>query len=752
MNLVRTLSALFLFHVIASVFLTATAQSLVPLPPGMKHIKFAEDEYNDHTQLQNLILNLHQKTQEVSRSGLEVGRLNIHSYTYGTSNRDKTGILGRFIPHLLPFQTAKSTLAFESFCDISYQWPGDMHLNTVLLNSNHRRKSRNALNKLYQAMLPIYSMDRHRDYASKKSFVLPFYDEGLRRYKYGYTNIPDSTRQKVFEIGAVSDTAHLCGIRFEPVNHHHTLLNGYALVDTTQMEVVAMQLHGNLDLAKFDGFFLFSPNGQKTSQWTPHSSDINIAFHYLNSKGSTHYHTLYKYIDYLSYDSLDRKNIPLDLTPYYDDRPTIQASFDSLRPIALPCHIDSLIYQQPSTSHSDKKRNESMKHLEEIGGTLFDGTRIGTTDNQLRIYGPLDPASLGYDKFNGVTLRERSRYNARFSNGSIMHARGEIGYAFRLKELRWKLHAEWIYNPRKRGEIDFETRKSNSTFSSKFINTINDALKEDPEKVKFDSLGIDYYQRYEFDLHHSIELSNGLSLRTGILHTYRVPVRHGVRKATADRRDQLIDSHYADFAPYIRIEYTPRQYYWYNEGYKEYIDSPSPSIAIELARAIPGAMGSESNYGRAEFDMHQLIPIGRTRNLGYHVGAGKFFNRTGEYFINYNYFARSAYPETWEDDRIGGTFCLLDDYWYSSSPSYLQAHLMYETPFGFLHKFNRISRFVIKERVYLGALWAEGKSLYNEVGYGIDNNYFNVGCFIGFKDANLYSIGFKFRIEIGRHI
>ena len=143
---------------------------------------------------------------------------------------------------------------------------------------------------------------------------------------------------------------------------------------------------------------------------------------------------------------------------------------------------------------------------------------------------------------------------------------------------------------------------------------------------------------------------------------------------------------------------------------------------------------------------------GLVNQLGVHFGMGKFFNQKGEYFINYRYFERSNYPTVWEDDRIGGTFHLLDDYWYASSPSYVQLHVMHETPFGLFHMLHPLSRFVIKERIYLGALWTEGHSLFHELGYGIDNNYLNVGVFVGFKDAEYYDFGFKVRIEIGRHI
>lgn len=733
--------------------LNATAQYVMPMPAGFKRVMFEPTDTTNHTEIERTVLAMYHKSQAISRKGLEIGRLNLHTYTYGYSETQKPGLLGTFIPHVLPFETSrKRQLALEAFSDVSYQWPGDMHLNTVLLQTNQRRKGRNAMNKLHQAMLPIYSVNRYRDYGSSKSFVLPFYDVGILRYQFGAAQITDELRQQIQNSGRDIDTTHIQAIRFSPIRQHHTLLSGIALVDTLALEIVAMQCSGKLDLARFESSFFFKHDSIIGSM-VPLSSDIAISYHYLNTHGRTEYHNRYHYLDLLPFDSIDRYHLPLDLTPYYDDVPSLGHGFEGVRPVQLPAHIDALLYHQESSkSQPQQPSSNPLKPLEEIGTTLIEGTHFGTEENRLRIYGPLDPATVGYDKLNGVTIQEKARYQRRFDNNSTIFARGEIGYAFRLKELRWKLMGEWTYRPARRGQLRIEARRSNSTFSSKFINTINDALKHEPQKINFDSLGIEYYRRYELDIRHSIELTNGLMLHTGILETHRLPVLHGIRGISKDRRDELIDTQYSDFAPYIRLEYTPRQYYWYDRGYKEYIDSPTPTISLELARAIPGVFHAESNYGRAELDIQQLIHVGRTRTLAYHAGVGKFFNRKGEYFINYHYFARSMYPERWEDDRIGGTFHLLDDYWYSSSPSYVQAHFMHETPFGMLHSMSKLSRFIIKERIYWGALWAEGKSLYNEIGYGIDNNYFNLGIFMGFKDAKYYSAGIKFRIEIGRYL
>ncbi len=706
------------------------------------------------TDLDSLLVRLGQRA--LRQKDLELGFLDLKAYTSGTSQCLRSGIVARFLPHLLPFQTSTDEhIGFEAMSHVHYQWPGDMHLNTIGLRSNRLRKARNVMEQLYGGTLIAYAVRHYGDEGDTRSFVLPFYDQGFKRYDFQLLPIPDSIYANLRTAGINPDTLDLCLIGFKPKHYHQTLLTGNVLIDCKTLNILSVKCSGHLNFARFQTTIHYAPDTLHDNIIVPYSNDLSIRYHILNTYARNDYHTIYHYTDFTPLDSLNKKEVPLNLTRFYQEEKIGEMDFEALRPIPVPAYIDSIINApRPSSgSKPPRKRQRIYRGLEEVSETLFSGSRFGPEDNRLRIYGLLDPSYLGYDKFNGFTFCERARWNKRFSNNTRLFMRGELGYAFRLREWRSRLLSEWTYNPQRRGRWTFEFNRSTSTFSNKFIQTVNEALKsENAKSINFDSLGIEYYKRYDFDLMHSFEIVNGLMLHTGIDYTYRNPVRHGIRKISKERIDELVDPYYADFAPYIRLEWTPRQYYWYKDGYKQYINSPSPTMAFEISRAIPGAFNTDSNYGRMEFDMQQNIRLERTRFFSYHFGMGKFFNQKGEYFINYRYFERSNYPTLWEDDRIGGTFHLLDDYWYASSPSYIQAHVMHETPFGILHMLNPLSRFIIKERIYLGSLWTEGHGLFHELGYGIDNNYLNVGFFVGFKDTEYYNLGFKVRIEVGRHI
>ncbi len=698
--------------------------------------------------LDNLVLRINIKYNQLQNE--PIGRLYIDAYHTGVSECDRQTLVGRLLRNVLPFQTTKKRgYALEALSQVRYQWPGDVQYNTVALRANRNRHGKMMLKEAYECLLPIYDMRRKG--ADTRSFVVPFTDEGLRQYYFAFISEDADT---IF----AKQNPNICRIAFWPTTKHHTLLEGEILVDTLNINILSLRWKGRIDFAKTEGQLDFATDSINHISH-PISSTTQIHYNWLGAKATNRYISYFKFTDYTLLDSIDRWHQPLDLTSTYQVEPLKEANFDTIRTVPISAYLDSIL--TPTTikeepKNKDKEESSVSEDLVTLVTGLVDGARIGDQDNSFRIYGPLDPTAFGYNKIDGITVRQRFRWDKNGKNGDQLKYRGYFGFAFNQKELRYNHDLDWDYNPSRRQRLSFEANCRGSGFSSKFIKTINEAIKENyryPDSINFYSLGVDYYRHYQFQLENSTELTNGLLLYIGANYNYRVPVKHGKRAMPKPQRDELIKSHYADFSPYFRLEWTPRQYYVMEGRRKIYISSPSPTLSFEAAQAIKNIFGAESNYRRIEFDIHQDIRIRPSRVFAYHVGAGSFYRQRGEYFINYRYFSRHMYTSQEVEDQLGGAFQLLDDYWYSSSPTYVQTHFMYATPFGIMHKMPRLSQYAIQERFYLGHLWSEGKKgLYSEMGYGFSNNYFSLGFFAGFTKYKFYSAGVKFSVEIGDHL
>jgi hypothetical protein len=196
------------------------------------------------------------------------------------------------------------------------------------------------------------------------------------------------------------------------------------------------------------------------------------------------------------------------------------------------------------------------------------------------------------------------------------------------------------------------------------------------------------------------------------------------------------------FAPFIRVSWTPQQYYRFEGRQKIYARSDYPTFKVEFSRSLLDVLGSTSQYNRIELDISQKIDFGLMNSFHYHFGAGKFINQQTEYFADFVYFSKSNFPENW-NDGLGGNFNLLDRDLYNASDSYLQGHIMLESPFLLLKNIPFISDFADKERLYMSQLHTPQIKSYTELGYGIGNRFFNAGLFASFHKTRFEEIGVR---------
>ena len=126
---------------------------------------------------------------------------------------------------------------------------------------------------------------------------------------------------------------------------------------------------------------------------------------------------------------------------------------------------------------------------------------------------------------------------------------------------------------------------------------------------------------------------------------------------------------------------------------------------------------------------------------------GFFSNQKSEYFTDFEYFAKRNFPDNWEDG-IGGVFNLLDRRFYNASDTYVQNHLMYESPFLILNLVPAISKGIVTERLYLSHLYNPHIRSYTELGYGIGNSFLNAAVFGSFHKLKFHELGFKISLNI----
>ncbi|MBQ7237224.1 MAG: hypothetical protein IJS20_00370 [Bacteroidales bacterium] len=687
-------------------------------------------------QLDSIILQLNRKSEWLINQG--IGKLDIYTNIQGYSHSENKRWWTPLLRDILPFDSrTNDTTFFSATCKTGYQTPCELLISPLSITSDNRRRTRRILQQLYPILYPTYAIRIMRDKGDDKDYILPFSNDGLRQYQFVAT---DTTIQE-------RDT--LLTIHFWPRKTHHDLLEGDAIVHTRL--AIPLELHVNckIDFGEATDTIRFEVVDDMSRI---KSCTVDFYYKFGKMRGHNHYDYSLDIKQLLPKVAFDPKLENLNLTEIYQSR------MDQFTNTARP-KSDTLSAPAPP------RRRSFFQKLPQFMVSTTDIDAFGT---DVRIYGPLNPASFGYDKINGITLRSRLRFSHQFNNDQSIRILPEVGYACRLQEFRYKFITEWNYCPTRRGTLLLRLQNGANGFSSRFKDDVNRTIKRYQEQIEqnkdlhqdlhpdlqlnFDSLGLRFFNRYEFTLENSIELATGLMFYIGSTYSIRKPVKHGVHAVADTMANNTIEERYLDMNPYLRLVWTPRQYYYFQGKRKIYLQSHWPTFSFEIGNGIKNIMKSRCNYTRCELDVQQSLRIGTHRNLSWRCGGGIFAKQKEEYFVNYTYFSRSQYPTTWDRRSSGGAFALLDEYWYSSSPSYVQTHMMFESPFLLMHKWGKISKFIIKERIYCSNLWAQGKNPYSELGYGIGNNYFNFSVFCGLLGRHPFDVGVKFAFELDQHL
>ena len=370
----------------------------------------------------------------------------------------------------------------------------------------------------------------------------------------------------------------------------------------------------------------------------------------------------------------------------------------------------------------------------------YRSTRIGYS-------GLLNPLMLAYNSRDGISYRQKLSFNIDMSHQRTVKINVFAGYMFHRKEFFTDLTTTFNYDPFHLGSATLSLGKGNPTYSSLFVEQVQDSLKK--QGIKFEDISLNYYQDYYLSLYNTLEVTNGFLLQAGINYHIRKSKNNTINLRSNTVNSEPIKELFGtrrSFVPFLRVSWTPKQYYRYEGRQKIYVRSDFPTFKLELSRSFQNILGSTSEYNRVELDISQNIPTGLMNSLQYHVGAGMFVNQKTEYFADFVYFSKNNFPENW-DDGLGGNFNILSRDLYNASDSYIQAHMMFETPFLILKGIRFISDFADKERIYLSTLYTPQIISYTELGYGIGNRFFNAGIFSSFHKTKFRQVGVRAAFE-----
>ena len=628
------------------------------------------------------------------------------------------------IPQFVLHDPKNDEALIETISDFRFDYP-----NNYVQDIRHVMGTLTSQKDVEMIPFKLLNINIYGETTNDESFFMPIRTSTAQYYRYELHETFSENEKTYYHIN------------FTPIYENTKLLKGAFIVEKGTWRVIFFRGEG-VDI--FSDFSFEITMGEAwITNYLPVKFTIYQTASYLgNVLASRHLAEInYKEIRLRKYTEPERS---LNISDFYKVRlDSVPVQSDSLfwekiRPIPLQererevisRHTQRLSQEKAATIDSDSLSNSKI--AQQLAQRVVMNSNYHYRSTRVGYSGLLNPLMLGYSSRDGLTYRQRLSFNIDMSHQRTVNINAFAGYMFRRREFFTDLTTTFNYDPFHLGSASLSIGNGNPTYSSLFVEQIQDSLKN--RGLTFEDISVNYYRDYYLKLFNTLEVTNGMLLQTGIDYHIRRSKSNTAKLRAATTESEPIEELFGtrrSFAPFIRISWTPRQYYRYEGRQKIYVRSDFPTFKLELSRSFQGILGSTSEYNRIEIDISQNIPIGLMDSFQYHAGAGMFINQKTEYFADFVYFSKSNFPENW-NDGLGGIFNLLGRDLYNASDSYIQAHALYETPFLILKNIPFVSDFADMERVYLSHLYTPQIISYTELGYGIGNRFFNAGLFASF--------------------
>lgn len=703
------------------------SQPILPLDTILKRSMSAAEKYN------GLVENY--KAEVYMRTYVETIKKNfLYKYTY-------------LVPSLVLHDPKSDEAVIETISTLRYEYPNN-YIQDI------KNVTGTLTNKKDIDLIPfnLLNINVYGETTNAETFFMPVRLSTKKFYNY---NLLKTTTE---------DNKTFYTIEFMPIYENQKLLKGNFVIEAGSWRIVHFSAAGVESFSDFS--FDITMGDTWISNFLPEEFVIFHSVSYLGNIVAS------RHIAKIDYEEVNLRNnnekkdelnlsglfkVKLDSIPINND----YLFWRENRKIPLQAKELDVIAnynKEQQKKLEEKRKRDSTRNNNNKAQTLAKNlvldSKYKVKSTMIGYSGLLNPLMLGYSSIDGITYRQKLSLSYSMSRSRSYKVSAFASIYTKKKDIRADITNTWNYEPYYQGNISLSVGIGTPSYSSLFLDDVQQELEN--SGVVFDDLSVEYYRDYYAKLFNDYELFNGFVTTIGTEFHIRKP-----RKKNFDIEDQLKSSSINNsigrllyskrsFSPYVRLRWTPKQYYRYEGRQKIYVRSYYPTFKIEFAKAIPDIIGSSSKYYRAEVDISQNIQMGLMSSIKYHVGAGKFFNRGSEYFADFSFFARNAYPENW-DDGIGGSFNLLNRHLYNASDQYMQAHVMIETPFMILRNIPIISEYINRERIYVSQLLTPHIKSYTELGYGVGNRYFtkaNAAVFTSFQKLKFKEIGVKVAFEL----
>ncbi len=366
-------------------------------------------------------------------------------------------------------------------------------------------------------------------------------------------------------------------------------------------------------------------------------------------------------------------------------------------------------------------------------------------------YSGLLKACPQYNFVDGFWLGQQFTLHTSFTESRALTVSPSLYYTTAGKSINWQIDGSYQYAPMRRGNVSLSGGQTTADYNgeSGTLLAINSIAS-----LFFGENPVKFYKKKFVALSNTVELANGLPLTTGISYEKRNALHNrqsynffGNTPSSNLPNGQLMPMpDNSAMKVKIRLAYTPQYHYWKHRGKKMYIYSDYPTFSIQYETGISTGSQESASFNKLEGNISQTIKISEFDRIGYTVNGGKFLSDKRIYFPDFKHFDTNELFIT--GSSLDNSFCLFDNYIYSTDKQWLQAHLNYTSDYLLFKRLPFLQKYMFNEALHTRTLWIPGKS-YSEFGYSVGfSNIARIGVFVGLEKGKYDAVGFTISLPV----
>ncbi len=423
---------------------------------------------------------------------------------------------------------------------------------------------------------------------------------------------------------------------------------------------------------------------------------------------------------------------------------------------------DSLIRVQSTPEWRDSveiaRRRFKPAHIL-MGSTYSYHPRGSAARNTLSVPGIAGSNALSFNTVDGIKLNLPFRWSKSDTLGHAFSLRPELGYGFARKKADANLAMVYTWNGARRASFGFSGGSTTADFNqesgmSLFSNDVHTLWYERNYKK--------FFRRDYAEIFQQIEISNGLNLKTNVAWSDRQPLENHSDYRIIDWKDR----YYTENVPVnatigqehtarsrslelsLSLTWTPRQRYYFRNGFKFYAAQRYPTFSLAYRKAAPLADNWDADFDFVEAGMRQRFTIGIGNIFEYNASAGAFLNNRRLHFSDFRHFA-THYPWLFTGTELS-SFALNPFYNASTDRWFAEGHVSFESGRILLKRLPFLSNSMVTEQVFVHLLHTRHVRHYLEAGYGIKNIFaiFSLEAVAAFTSGRFSSAGLKLGLNL----